>query len=101
MDTPAELAPGYAMALIQIVDRGEAAGDELVLTTRAAAVQAGSAEKVAEGGKAAPAGVGPKAPFKPAATWTPLEDVVGKLKTVPLDHSWIESARKVGTSLGD
>jgi 6-phosphofructokinase 1 len=31
----------------------------------------------------------------------PLEDVVGKLKTVPLDHSWIESARKVGTSLGD
>ncbi len=31
----------------------------------------------------------------------PLEDVVGKIKTVPLDHSWIESARRVGTSLGD
>jgi 6-phosphofructokinase len=30
-----------------------------------------------------------------------LEEVVGKLKTVPLDHSWIESARSVGTSLGD
>jgi 6-phosphofructokinase 1 len=31
----------------------------------------------------------------------PLEEVVGKIKTVPLDHSWIESARMVGTSLGD
>jgi len=30
-----------------------------------------------------------------------LEDVVGKIKTVPLNHSWIESARRVGTSLGD
>jgi ATP-dependent phosphofructokinase / diphosphate-dependent phosphofructokinase len=30
-----------------------------------------------------------------------LEEVVGKTKTVPLDHSWIESARQVGTSLGD
>jgi 6-phosphofructokinase 1 len=30
-----------------------------------------------------------------------LEQVVGKIKTVPLDHSWIESARRVGTSFGD
>jgi len=30
-----------------------------------------------------------------------LEEVVGKVRTVPLDHSWIESARRVGTSLGD
>jgi ATP-dependent phosphofructokinase / diphosphate-dependent phosphofructokinase len=30
-----------------------------------------------------------------------LDQVVGKIKTVPLDHSWIESARRVGTSLGD
>ena len=30
-----------------------------------------------------------------------LEEVVGKIKTVPLDHSWIESARLVGTSFGD
>jgi ATP-dependent phosphofructokinase / diphosphate-dependent phosphofructokinase len=30
-----------------------------------------------------------------------LKQVVGKIKTVPLDHSWIESARHVGTSLGD
>ena len=31
----------------------------------------------------------------------PLEDVAGKVKTVPLDHSWIGSARRVGTNLGD
>ncbi len=30
-----------------------------------------------------------------------LEEVVGKRKTVPLDHPWIESARRVGTALGD
>jgi 6-phosphofructokinase len=31
----------------------------------------------------------------------PLKEVVGKIKRVPLDHSWIECARQVGTSLGD
>jgi 6-phosphofructokinase 1 len=31
----------------------------------------------------------------------PLEKVAGKLKAVPLDHPWIESARRVGTCLGD
>lgn len=31
----------------------------------------------------------------------PLEEVVGKRKTVPLDHTWIKSARLVGTTLGD
>ncbi|HYG36535.1 MAG TPA: ATP-dependent 6-phosphofructokinase [Clostridia bacterium] len=31
----------------------------------------------------------------------PLEKVAGKLKTVPLDHPWLESARRVGTCLGD
>jgi len=31
----------------------------------------------------------------------PLEQVAGKRKTVPLDHAWIQSARQVGTSLGD
>jgi 6-phosphofructokinase 1 len=31
----------------------------------------------------------------------PLGDVVGRRKTVPLDHSWIASARDVGTSFGD
>ena len=31
----------------------------------------------------------------------PLEKVAGKRKTVPPDHPWVESARKVGTCLGD
>ncbi len=31
----------------------------------------------------------------------PLEEVVGKRKTVPLDHPWVASARAVGTCLGD
>jgi len=30
-----------------------------------------------------------------------LEDTAGKVKTVPLDHPWIGSARRVGTNLGD
>ncbi|HEX2937022.1 MAG TPA: ATP-dependent 6-phosphofructokinase [Bacteroidales bacterium] len=31
----------------------------------------------------------------------PLDQVAGKLKTLPLDHEWILSARRVGTCLGD
>jgi 6-phosphofructokinase 1 len=31
----------------------------------------------------------------------PLEKVAGKLRIVPLDHPWVESARRVGTCLGD
>ena len=31
----------------------------------------------------------------------PLDQVAGKLKLVPPDHSWVESARKVATCLGD
>lgn len=31
----------------------------------------------------------------------PLEQVAGKLKSVPLDHHWINCARRVGASLGD
>jgi 6-phosphofructokinase 1 len=30
-----------------------------------------------------------------------LEEVAGKIKTVPIDHPWVESARRVGTNLGD
>jgi len=30
----------------------------------------------------------------------PISEVAGKLKQVPPDHSWIESARRVGTCLG-
>ena len=31
----------------------------------------------------------------------PLKKIVGKRKTVPLDHPWIDCARKVETNLGD
>ena len=31
----------------------------------------------------------------------PLKDVVGKRMTVPLDHSWLTSARNVNTCMGD
>lgn len=31
----------------------------------------------------------------------PLEQVAGKLKLVPKDHAWVESARRVGTCLGN
>ncbi|HZW03515.1 MAG TPA: ATP-dependent 6-phosphofructokinase [Anaerolineaceae bacterium] len=31
----------------------------------------------------------------------PLADVAGMLKTVPHDHPWVDSARRVGTCLGD
>ncbi len=31
----------------------------------------------------------------------PLEQVVGKRKTVPLDHPWIDTTRSLGVSLGD
>ena len=31
----------------------------------------------------------------------PLKEVVGKRRTVPLDHAWIESARSVHTCFGD
>lgn len=31
----------------------------------------------------------------------PLADVVGRRKTVPVDHPWIASARAIGTSFGD
>lgn len=31
----------------------------------------------------------------------PLQEVTGKHKQVPLNHPWIESARRVGTCLGD
>ena len=34
-------------------------------------------------------------------TAIPLEEVVGKRLVVPLDHSWVTSARQVGTCLGD
>ena len=35
------------------------------------------------------------------AVAVPLEEVAGRKKLVPLDHPWIISAKRVGTSLGD
>jgi len=31
----------------------------------------------------------------------PLSEVAGRLKLVPQDHNWVQTARKVGTGLGD
>ncbi|RYU62528.1 6-phosphofructokinase [Methylolobus aquaticus] len=31
----------------------------------------------------------------------PLKDIVGKLKYVPIDHPWLESARRIGICLGE
>jgi 6-phosphofructokinase 1 len=31
----------------------------------------------------------------------PLEDVAGQVKIVPVEHAWVASARRVGTSFGD
>ncbi len=36
-----------------------------------------------------------------AAEPVPLEEVAGRRKTVPLDHPWIVSARRIGTNMGD
>ena len=36
-----------------------------------------------------------------AAVPVPLKDIVGKRKSVPLDHPWIKTARSIGTALGD
>ncbi len=35
------------------------------------------------------------------AVGIPLEEIAGVKKRVPADHPWVETARKVGTSLGD
>jgi hypothetical protein len=31
----------------------------------------------------------------------PIAEVAGNLKLVPADHAWVQSARRVGTCLGD
>jgi 6-phosphofructokinase 1 len=31
----------------------------------------------------------------------PLEQVAGRRKLIPADHPWVETARSVGTNLGD
>lgn len=74
MDTPSELAPGCAMALIKILDSDEAAGDELVLMAQTAMAEAAPFAKTAETRKVT-VKTASKAPFQPAKTWTPLADL--------------------------
>jgi 6-phosphofructokinase 1 len=31
----------------------------------------------------------------------PLKDIVGKLKYVPIEHSWLKCARRIGICMGD
>jgi hypothetical protein len=78
MDMPVNLAPGHAIALIKSVAAGEA-GSGLVLSAgggTAVATGAGEAEA------AAPAAgrTDVKEEFTPAASWTPLEDIVSDYK---------------------
>jgi len=62
------------MALIKIIDGDEAAGDELVLMAQTAAAQAAAAQEVADVKKVA-VKAEPAAPFQPAKTWSPIEDL--------------------------
>jgi hypothetical protein len=76
MDMPLNLAPGHAIALIKSVATGEA-GSGLVLSAGggpAVAAEAGEKETAAAGR------VEEKEAFTPAASWTPIEDVVGDYK---------------------
>jgi hypothetical protein len=75
VDTPSELAPGCAMALIRIVNEGEAAGDELVLmTARAGAAEAAPVHDAAAAKTGARKQEAPQPAFHPAPTWSPIED---------------------------
>ena len=82
------------MTILGYVQRGGApsAADRL-LATRLGTVCADLIEEGVSGVMVAARGEG--------AEPVPLEKVAGKLKSVTLDHPWIESARRVGTCLGD
>jgi ATP-dependent phosphofructokinase / diphosphate-dependent phosphofructokinase len=82
------------LTILGYLQRGgtPSAGDRL-LATRLGTACADLIDKGQFGVMVAARGDG----VKPVA----LKDVVGKRKTVPLDHDWIESARSVNTSLGD
>jgi hypothetical protein len=75
MDMPVNLAPGHAIALIRSVAAGEA-GSGLVLSAGGAPAEAGRGDAAAAGARKAEA----KEEFKPAASWTPLEDIVSNYK---------------------
>ena len=76
MDMPVNLAPGHAIALIKSVAAGEA-GSGLVLSAGGvSAVAAGAAETAAPAARRTDV----KEEFTPAASWTPLEDIVSDYK---------------------
>jgi CO dehydrogenase/acetyl-CoA synthase delta subunit len=75
MDMPVNLAPGHAIALIRSVAAGEAA-EGLVLSAGGAPAEAGRGDAAAAGARKAEV----KEEFKPAASWTPLEDIVSNYK---------------------
>ncbi|MCJ7726826.1 MAG: 6-phosphofructokinase [Acidimicrobiia bacterium] len=66
--------------------------DRLLATILGVAV----ADVVADGGQGVMVGI-----INGRATTVPLTEVAGKLKTVPLDHKWITTARNLGVSMGD
>ncbi len=76
------------------VQRGgtPSAADRL-LATRLGTAAAGFIHQGVSGVMVAARGEGAEA--------VPLEQVVGKRKTVPVDHPWIKAARDVGTCFGD
>jgi 6-phosphofructokinase 1 len=82
------------VTILGYVQRGgtPSAGDRL-LATRLGTACAGLIQEGVSGVMVAARGEG----AEPVA----LEKVAGKRKSVPLDHPWIQSARCVGTCLGD
>jgi ATP-dependent phosphofructokinase / diphosphate-dependent phosphofructokinase len=82
------------LTILGYLQRGgtPSAGDRL-LATRLGTACADLIDKGVFGVMVAARGDG----FEPV----PLKDVVGKRRTVPLDHYWIESARSVHTCFGD
>ena len=82
------------MTILGHVQRGGApSASDRLLATRLGTACAALINEGASGVMVAARGEG--------AEPVPLKEVVGKRKTVPLDHPWIQSARWVGTNLGD
>jgi hypothetical protein len=75
VDTPSELAPGCAMALIKIIADDEAAGDDLVLrAVDQSAAETTPVEPAASAAQETKREEAPQTAFQPASTWSPIED---------------------------
>ena len=72
---------------------GAPSAADRILATRLGTAAADLIDKGRYGVMVAAKGEGTKA--------VKIEDVAGKVKTVPADHPWVESARRVGTNFGD